>query len=74
MVKLNFLSLLLGIHNNRCVYVTYLDKEIAISCLGNPMDRGAWWAASMGSQRVRQNWASEHSYITKITLNMVIQL
>ena len=24
-------------------------------CLGNPMDRGAWWAMSMGSQRVRHN-------------------
>ena len=24
------------------------------SCLGNPMDRGAWWLKSMGSQRVRQ--------------------
>ena len=22
------------------------------SCLENPMDRGAWWAKSMGSQRV----------------------
>ena len=20
-------------------------------CLGNPMDRGAWWATSMGSQK-----------------------
>ena len=65
MVKLNFLSLLLEIHNNRWVYVTCLDKEIATSCLENPMDRGAWWAASRGSQRVGHNWASEHSYITK---------
>ena len=24
-------------------------------CLGNPMDRGAWWAMFMGSQRVRHN-------------------
>ena len=23
------------------------------SCLENPMDRGAWWAAVYGSQRVR---------------------
>jgi len=24
-------------------------------CLENPMDRGAWWAKSMGLQRVRHN-------------------
>ena len=24
-------------------------------CLENPMDRGAWWLQSMGSQRVRHN-------------------
>ena len=29
-----------------------LEKEMAIqySCLENSMDRGAWWAKSMGSQ------------------------
>ena len=26
------------------------------SCLENPMDRGAWWVQSIGSQRVRHNW------------------
>ena len=26
------------------------DNALQYSCLGNPMDRGAWW--SMGSQRV----------------------
>ena len=31
------------------------------SCLGNPMDRGAWWLKSMGSQRVRQGWVTEHT-------------
>ena len=25
------------------------------SCLENPMDREAWWATSMGSQRVRHD-------------------
>ena len=24
-----------------------------------PMDRGAWWLQSMGSQRVRHNWATK---------------
>ena len=31
------------------------------SCLGNPMDRGAWWATVHGSQRVRHNWEAEHT-------------
>ena len=30
-------------------------KPLQYSCLGNPMDRGAWWAMSMGSQRVTNN-------------------
>ena len=25
------------------------------SCLGNPIDREAWWATVMGSQRIRHN-------------------
>ena len=29
------------------------------SCLGDPMDRGAWWATSMGWQRVRHDSATE---------------
>ena len=30
-------------------------------CLGNPMDRGAWWAIqSMGLQRVGHGWETEH--------------
>ena len=28
------------------------------SCLKNPMDRGAWWLQSMGSQRVRHDWVT----------------
>ena len=28
------------------------------SCLENSMDRGAWWATVMGSERVRHNWAA----------------
>ena len=27
------------------------------SCLGDPMDKGAWWSQSMGSQRVGHDWA-----------------
>ena len=29
------------------------------SCLGDPMDRGAWWATSMGWQRVRHDSATK---------------
>ena len=36
-------------------------KSLHYSCLGNPMDRGAWWLNSMGSQRVRYDWVTEHT-------------
>ena len=40
-----------------------LEKEMATplqySYLGNPMDTGAWWVKSMGSQRVRHNLATK---------------
>ena len=36
------------------------------SCLGNPMDRGAWQAIhSMRSQRVGHDWVIEHARSTK---------
>ena len=28
------------------------SNPLQYSCLENPMDRGAWWATVMGSQRV----------------------
>ena len=31
------------------------------SCLGNPLDRGAWWATPMGSKRSGQDWATKHT-------------
>ena len=31
------------------------DNPLQDSCLGNPMDRGAWWLQSLGSHRVRQD-------------------
>ena len=30
-------------------------NPLQYSCLENPMDRGAWWLQSMGSQRVRHD-------------------
>ena len=35
------------------------DKSFQYSCLENPMDRGAWRAQSMRSQRVVHNWATK---------------
>ena len=39
-----------------------LEEEMAthtrILAWGNPMNRRVWWATSMGSQRVRHNWAN----------------
>ena len=34
------------------------------SCLENPMDGGAWWAAVRGSLRVRHDWATSLSLVT----------
>ena len=36
-------------------------NPLQYSCLGNPMDRGALWSQSMGSQRVEHNLAAEHA-------------
>ena len=38
------------------------------SCLENPMDRGAWWPQSMGSQSwTWQTWLSMHTYVLRIS-------
>ena len=30
-------------------------NPLQYSCLGNPMDRGAWWATVLGVTRVRED-------------------
>ena len=35
------------------------DNPLQYSCLGNPMDRGAWQATVMGSQEFRHNLATK---------------
>ena len=35
------------------------DDSLQYSCLGNPMDRGAWGLQSMGSQRVGHDLATK---------------
>ena len=40
-------------------------NPLQYSCLENSMDRGAWWAESMGSQKVGQDRATEHSCMSR---------
>ena len=39
-------------------------NPLQYSCLGNPMDRGAWRVQSIGSQRVRLDLVTQHAYKT----------
>ena len=41
-------------------------NPLQYSCLENSMDREAWWAKSMGSQRVGHDWATEHTHRTAL--------
>ena len=34
-------------------------NPLQYSCLGNPMDRGAWWAMVHGVPRVGRHWAAK---------------
>ena len=45
-------SLLKSIHTASVVYGEGNDNPFQYSCLENPVDRGAWWAAAIGSHRV----------------------
>ena len=36
---------------------------VQCSCLGNPMDKGAWWATVHESQRLRHDWTAEHIWV-----------
>ena len=38
-------------------------NPLQYSCLGNPTDRGAWWATVHGLPRLRHNGATEHTHI-----------
>ena len=38
-------------------------NPLQYSCLENSMDGGAWWATSMGSQRVGHDWATSLSLV-----------
>ena len=46
-------------------------NSLQYSCLGNPTDRGAWWATSpWGHQRVRYDLANKHVRVTRELLLM----
>lgn len=49
-------------------------KPLQDSCLENTMHRGAWWAKSKGSQRIRHNWRNlaQKSRQRETESNMVI--
>ena len=40
---------------------TVNGNSLQYSCLGNPMDRGAWWATVHGSQTIRHNSTQKHT-------------
>ena len=42
-------------------------NPLQYSCLGNPMDRGAWQVQSMGSQRVRHDLATKQQQQCSVT-------
>ena len=39
-------------------------NPLQCSCLENPLDRGAWWAAVHGSHRVRHDWSDLAAAVT----------
>ena len=49
---------------NDCALREGKGTLLQYSCLENPMDRGAWWAQSMGSLRVGHDWATSLSLFT----------
>ena len=47
-------------------------NPLQCSCLENPRDCGAWWAASMGSHRVGYSWSNLAAAAYYTSLSMVI--
>ena len=45
------------------------DRPLQYSCLGNPMDRGAWRATVMRWQRVGHDLATKQQKTNKVLLN-----
>ena len=45
------------------------DSPLHYSCLGNPMNRGAWWA-TVHDQRVRRDLVTKNSYNNKVHVSL----
>ena len=50
------------------------DNPLQYSCWENPMDRGAWFLQSIGSQRVQQDWSNWALFLQYILLNIKYNL
>ena len=46
------------------------SNPLEYSCLENSMDRGAWWAQSMRSQRVGHDWAHKHTHSSSFAVKV----
>ena len=46
------------------------SNPLQYSCLGNPMDRRAWWAAVHGAARVGNNLVTKPPTILQLKLNL----
>ena len=46
------------------------SNPLQYSCLGNPVDRGAWWAAVHGAARVGHNLVTKPPTILQLKLNL----
>ena len=49
-------------------------NPLQYSCLENPMDKGAWWAQSIGLQRVGLDWATNTTNILYQASQVVLVL
>ena len=52
-------------------YYLWCGNPLQYSCLENPMDRGAWQATVMGSQRVRHDWNYLAQHIAHYLWNQI---
>ena len=49
-------------------------NPLQYSCLGNLMDRKAWWVQFTGSQRMRHDWATKQQQILQLLQLLLNQL
>ena len=49
-------------------------QRTLVFLLKNPMDRGAWWLLSVGSQRAGHNWATEHTHTRMVIFPQYVSI